>query len=238
MARREQQHRSPDPQVHSRRQVPAADRPQRLERRFEQPDPARPPGAHGDRRRERRAVRRRRLRQPASDRFRREDRGLQAALGRLRQPAERRQAARVRSGQAVAAAVRQPGALREALARRAGLCLRPRQRSDPGVRKERQLREGVPGRAGDTPERLGVGPRVLRGRDGALHLRRRRREQPDPHARPADRRDADALWPRGQGWPASSSGCTTWRSIRGAICTPPRSAPAAGRRNSSAWNDR
>jgi len=33
-------------------------------------------------------------------------------------------------------------------------------------------------------------------------------------------------------WPVSSSGCTTWRSTAAAISTPPRSAPAAGRRSS------
>ena len=42
----------------------------------------------------------------------------------------------------------------------------------------------------DAAERLGVGPGAVRGRDAALHLRRRRREQPDPRrstARPASR---------------------------------------------------
>ncbi len=138
----------------------------RLDRGLEQHDPARPAGAHGDRRGDRRDVRRRRLRQPA-DRWCSTSKSgaYKRHWGAYGERAERRQAAGLRPGEAAAAAVRQPGPLRAAVARRARLRLRPRQRPHPGVREERQVREGVPRRAGHAAERLGVGPRALRGRD-------------------------------------------------------------------------
>ena len=80
---------------------------------------------------------------------------------------------------AALAELRQSGALRAAVERRAGLCLRPRQQPHPGVPQGRHVREGVPRRAADLAERLGVGPGAVGGPAAALHLHGRRRQRPD-----------------------------------------------------------
>ena len=126
--------------------------------------------------------------QPAHHRVRRQDRRLQAALGRLRQDAERREDAAVQAGRAALAAIRQSGALRAAVQRRARLCLRSRQRPHPGLPQGRHLREGVPRRAADARQRLGVGPGAVERSPAALHLHRRRRQQSGHRACARDRR--------------------------------------------------
>ena len=144
---RRQQRRRPDSEVLARRQIHRSRSARTTAPRARcSHDPARPPGAHGDRRRGGRDLRRRRLRQPPHRRVRRQDRRLQAPLGRLRhQDAARRQAAGLHARRRrPRRAVRQPGALRAAVQRRPRLCLRPRQRPHPGVPQGRQLREGVP----------------------------------------------------------------------------------------------
>ena len=93
-----------------------------------------------------------------------QDRRLQAHVGRLRQAAERRKNAGLQARRQALGAVRQSGALRAAVERRPRLCLRPRQQPHPGVPQGRHLREGIPRHAGDAGERLGVGPRAVRGR--------------------------------------------------------------------------
>ena len=92
------------------RQVPAPARQARRSRRLEQPERARASGAHGGR--WRRALRRRRLCEPARGGVRRAHARLQAPLGRLRREAARRQAPALRSARRARALVRQPGALR------------------------------------------------------------------------------------------------------------------------------
>ena len=161
--RRQRAQGPPDPQVHPRRQVPAADRQGRANRAARTATNAlgRPAHMEIDAAANELYVADG-YRQPARPRARREHRRLQAPLGRVRQRAERRQAAALRSG---AAARRSSSATRCTAcgSRSDGLRLRvrPRQRPHPGVREERQVRDGVPRRARDAAERLGVGPRAL-----------------------------------------------------------------------------
>ena len=90
LARRQRRQRLADPQVHARRQVPAADRQERPVARQQRHGEPRQPGRPARRRRGARGLRRRRLSQPPRHRVRFGDRRLQAALGRVRRAAERR----------------------------------------------------------------------------------------------------------------------------------------------------
>ena len=81
-------------EVLARRQVPAADRQARHDRRQREQDVVQPSRQHRDRRGRERALRRRRPRQPPRRRARRDDRRLQAALGRVRRGAGRRESRR------------------------------------------------------------------------------------------------------------------------------------------------
>ena len=90
LAERQREGRQPHPEVHEHGQVRDADRPRRQEqgqqRHRESRRTCRPVRLSEDQR----AVRRRRLLQPSRHRLRRDDRRLQAALGRVRQAAGRR----------------------------------------------------------------------------------------------------------------------------------------------------
>ena len=148
------------------------------------------------------------------------------------QDADRRQAAALQPERAAVAELRQSGALRAAVERRAGLCLRPRQRPHPGVPQGRHVREGVPRRAADAGERLGLGPGAVQRSAAEIHLHGRRRQRPDQRAGARGRQGARRSGAATAASPANSSGCTTSRSIRRATSTPPRSASAAACRNS------
>ena len=219
-------------EVHARRQVPAADRPQRPvqgQQRHRQPgQPGRHPRGHGGAR----SVRGRRLSQSPHHRVRLADRRLQAALGRLRQAAERRQDAALRSGAAAGAAVRQPGALRALFQRRAGLRLRPHQQPRAGVPQGRHVRVRGRVREGHAPERLGVGAGVLARRRPAVHLHGGRREQRAAHHRSRQQRGAGRGSAGPAVTPASFTSSTTSPSIATAISIRPRSTPGSGCRSS------
>ena len=64
LARRQRRDGRPDPEIHPRRQIRAADRPSRRRDRQQRRDPARPPRRHAARPGRQRALRRRRLWQP------------------------------------------------------------------------------------------------------------------------------------------------------------------------------
>ena len=202
--------RSPDPEIHARRQVPAADRQATTASRARTRTTQLGRPAHmviDDAANELYVADG--YRQPPHHRVRREDRRLQAPLGRLRQGADRRQAAGLRPGRAAVAELRQPGALRAAVERRPGLCLRPRQRPHPGVPQGRHLREGVPRRAADAARTARSGTWCCR----ATRSRNSSSWPTAPTARSACWRARTARCSRSgaatAASPASSSGCTT-----------------------------
>ena len=123
------------------------------------------PGRARRRFRGERSLRRRRVRQSPHRRVRRDDRRVQAQLGRVRREADRHRPGRVRSERRGVQAV--PHAeLREDCEGRHGLRVRSAERSHPGVPEERQVREGRLRLEDHDRRRLGVGRGVLAGRSG------------------------------------------------------------------------
>ena len=108
--------------------------------------------------------RRRRLRQPSRDRVRRRDRQIQTPLGRLRQDAGRRESGSVQAGCSARAAVPQSGALRGDFSGPPAVCLRPRQRSHPGVQDRTGLLSRKRSSRSNAGLGLGLGHRVFERR--------------------------------------------------------------------------
>ncbi len=147
--------------------------------------------------------------------------------------AERRQAGGLRSEGAGVATVRQSGALREDRRRRAGLCLRPHQRSHPGVQEGRHLREGVVLREEHPRQRLDLGPRDLARSETDLS-----RSAPTARTtRYGSSTATTAAWSAVSAataaMPGNSTGSTPWPSTRGATSTPPKWTPENASRSSS-----
>ena len=153
------------PAIHAHGQVRAADRQAGRDRGEREPDVAQSPCRARHRCRGERALRRRRPRQPPHRRVRRHERRVQAALGRLRRRARRCDLGRVRSGGAAGEAV-PDGQLRDDRQKRPGLRLRSAEQPHPGVRQERQVRQGSRRGKGDAGKRRGLGHCPL-GRLGA-----------------------------------------------------------------------
>ena len=180
-----------------------------------------------------RAVRRRRLRQPASDRPGRGDRRVQAALGRIRQASAGRRSRRLRSGPTARRAVSHPRALRARVARRPGVRLRPQQQPHPGVPARRQLRHRVPGRAAvPRPVRIGLRHRLLRGCAAELPVRGRWRQQRDPHPAAQHGRSARPFRPRRPAGGTVPLAAHDGGRLAGEPSIPARSTRASASRNS------
>ena len=122
------------PPIHARRQVRATDRQAGRDRGEREPDVAQSPCRARHRCRGKRALRRRRPRQPPHRRVRRHERRVQAALGRLRRRPRRCNVSGVRSGGAAGKAV-PDGQLRDDRQKRHGLRLRSAEQPHPGVRQ-------------------------------------------------------------------------------------------------------
>ena len=167
VGRRQRRQRQPRAEVHARRQVPAADRQVGAARRQQRQDDARRPRGGRSRHCGERGLHRRRLQEQARRRLRRDDRRVQAPLGRVRQRAGRRpgdpgggadaQQGAVRPGGAAVAAVPRAGARGRAVARRARLRHRSHGQPRSGVPQERRVRQRGADPPGDAVAGDGLG---------------------------------------------------------------------------------
>ena len=82
---------------------------------------------------------------------------------------------------------RNPVHCAELVERQPALCLRPRERSHPGLQTGRDLRQGSVHQQGHAGLRLGVGHRLLEGPAAEVHLPGRRRERPRAYPRSRSR---------------------------------------------------
>ena len=202
--------------------------------RLELTDAARPAGAHDDQSGHHRAVRRRRLQEPARHRVRCQDRRLQAPLGRLRPRAERRQEPELHAERAAA---RSSSAIRcTACGCRTTGCVYVCDRANDRIQvfkpdgtfvKEFRVETATLQNGSVWDLVLSSDPEqkyifIADGANGQI-ITLAARERQDAHRSGA----ATAASP------GSSSGCTTSRSTRRATSTPPKSASAGACRNST-----
>ena len=165
--RRQRRQRPSDPQVHEGRKIRHADRTRRAEqgqRGHAEPEPA---GGHVRVPQNQRAVRRRRVRQPARHRLRCGHRRVQADVGRVRQRADRHAAAEPRGprrGRGWPAAVRSPGARGARLERRPRLCLRSWRQAGAGLHARRASTSSRSSSAGNARRRSAATARLLQAR--------------------------------------------------------------------------
>ena len=217
LARRQRQGR-PDPEVHARRQVPAADRQGRHRRRLQQHDAARPAGAHGDGRRGRTSSTSPTATATAASSCSTPRPAPTSGTGAPTAPRRRATTScrptsrwRHRAVEAFANPVHCVRLSRDGLVY---VCDRANNRIQV-FQQGRHVREGVPASSRR---------RCRTARCGTWCCRRTRRSatSSSPTAptcqvmthRPPDRREAFAASAARAAWPASSSGCTTWRSTR------------------------
>ena len=197
LARRQRQGGCTAAQVHARRQVPDADRPVGQERGQQQHDDLRASRAGGSRSGDQRAVRRGRVRQPASDSPGRGDRCIQAALGRLRQAVRRTRmpapttrtsrSPRSSAHQCIACACRATAWCTYATATTtASRCSSATAASSPSSGSSRAVPRAV---------RIGLRHRLLGGCAADLPVRGGWRQQRDPHPPAQHGRSAGARRP-------------------------------------------
>ena len=124
-------------------------------------------------------------------------------------------------------------ALRADRQRRPGVRLRPRERPHSGVQKGRHIRQGSADREEHARRRRDLRHRVLTRYPAAPRVHRRRREPSRVDAFCATRCRWSAISATADGIPASSTPCTTCRSIRRATSTRSRRTKESGCRSST-----